>query len=603
MMRLSKPPDIVFNFKYALFPNLKVLSALLIFTVFSIPFTEAPLTDPKLFITWLGVGGVVTSIVIGLLFSMKILLEKRYGSKVPVNLILMGGAAIGALKGASTEYFVNVIAIHDSFPWDEMAVRAYSGSFLGVGLGFALSLKATYSHEIKSAFNQYQLGNQELAEEIASLGREVDVLKDVSKERLLKKIIENLKPLTTDDVLATDPEKNWRKISEALRIGIANRIRSESYELNYTGNKSLTIKEQVKKVFLLEKVNLHPRVLALVQFSTGASITYVDWNPTNSFVQLIINTFVSIMVTTYFRTLLNGRVNPSKSFNLAIISGVIFVNGSLYALVGLILWSRFDPFFQISLFFWHTFLVLTISTVSEIILFVSAQKELQESVNEDLLDKKRVLLEHLENQRHEISKHLHGFLITKIHSSTTMLDKYAEIGDFDNYKKELSALLSEFTFEGLQTSLRRDLLNPEYFYALHDSWDGLINLSIKMPDDLSHKIKKTQQVELVHVIEELISNAYRHGEAQMLTITIRWINEDALEIVARDNGKGAQMPISKGLGSKIFTSATDGNWSLRNIPGQGVQVQLVIEIYEADSEVEFTVEGREASAPPVGHTP
>jgi len=602
-MRLSKPPDLVFNFKYASFPNLKILVPLLVFTVFSVPFTEAELTETKLFLSWLGVGAIVTSVIIGLLYLMKFTFEKRYGQKIPVVMILVGGALIGALKGGTTEFFVNVLANKDSFPWDEMAVRAYSGGFLGVGLGFALSLKATYSEEISKSYNKFHDENQKLSEEIATMGQELNLLRDESQGRILKKIIENIRPIGTLDFLAADPEKNWRKISEALRIGLAKRVRQESYDLNYVGDKPLSIKEQIQRVFLLERVNLHPRVLALVQFSTGASITYIDWNPQGSALQLIINTFVSIIVTTYFRTLLRGRANPSKAFNLFIISGVIVVNGSLYALVGYVLWSKFDPLFQISLFFWHTFLVLTISSVSEIIQYMNVQKDLQKNVHQDLIDKRRVLKDHLESQRNEISKHLHGFLITKIHSSATLLDRYAENGDFESYRRELTNLLNEFTIEGLRSSLNRDVVSSDYFSKLLESWDGMIGISLQLPETLNLAIKKAQRIELAHVIEELISNAYRHGEAQLITITARWIDEDSLEIDATDNGKGAVLPVKPGLGSKIFESASDGNWSLRNNPDAGVQVKLIVQLYDPESQVGLNPAEHEASAPPVGQTP
>lgn len=603
MMRLSKPPDLVFNFKYTSFPDLRIITVLLIFTVFSVPFTETSFSNQSLFLSWIVVGGAITATIIGLLFLMKFLCEKRYGQSIPLSLIVLGGGALGGLKGASTEFFINLVAIGQAVPWDEMAVRAYSGSFLGVGLGFAFSLKATYSDEISKNYNKFHDENQRLTEEIATMGRELDLLRDESQDRILKKIIQNITPIATLDFLATDPEKNWRQISEALRVGLSKRVRQESYDLNYVGDKPLSIKEQIQKIFLLEKVNLHPRVLALVQFSTGASITYIDWNPQGSALQLLMNTFVSIIVTTYFRTLLRGRANPSKAFNLLIIWGVIFVNGSLYALVGFILWSKFDPFFQISLFFWHTFLVLTISSVSEIIQYMNVQKDLQENVYQDLIDKRRVMKDHLESQRNEISKHLHGFLITKIHSSATLLDNYAENGDFMSYRSELTKLLKEFTIEGLRSSLNRDVVSSDYFSNLLESWDGMIGISLQVPETLNLTVKKAQRIELAHVIEELISNAYRHGEAQQITITVRWLGDDTLEIEATDNGKGAVLPVKPGLGSKIFQMASDGNWSLRNNPSEGVHVKLIVQLYDPESQVGLTSAEHEDVDQPVGQTP
>jgi glucose-6-phosphate-specific signal transduction histidine kinase len=278
------------------------------------------------------------------------------------------------------------------------------------------------------------------------------------------------------------------------------------------------------------------------------------------------------------------------------------VLGSLYALVGYLLWSDFDLIFQISVSFWHTFLILIISSVSEIIQYMEGQRDLQATVHQDLIDKKRVLRNHVENHRHEISKHLHGFLITKIHSSTSLLDRYAESGDFEGYRDEFSRLLSEFTIEGLQKSLNRDVINSEFFSALVDSWKGMIEVSLNAPENLHRDVRNTQRIELAHVIEELISNAYRHGEAQAITINIAWIDPAFFEIVARDDGQGTITPVKPGLGSKVFEAASRGNWSLRDIPYQGVEVRLTIELYEPDSQVALIPAEHEDADQPVGHT-
>lgn len=602
-MRQFKPSPLIFNFKYTNLPNLKVISGLLIFTIFSVPFVETSFSDRSLFFAWLSVGGFVTTIVIALLFIMKYLCEKRFGERSPLALVIVVAGVIGALKGASTEYLVNFVTINSSQPWDDVAIRAFTGGFLGAGLAFAFSLRATYSGEISASYNRYHQENQSLAGNIATLVQELSIIKKESEERMLRQIVDNITPIKTLDLLASDPEKNWRKISEALRLGLAKRVRQESYDLNYLGDRPLSLKEQIPKLFLLERVNLHPKVLALIQFSVGASVIYSDLNLRNSFLQLFMNIFVSVIVTTGFRALLIRKPNPSKLFNLGIISGLIIVLGSFYALIGYLLWSEIDLFFQASVFFWHTFLILTISSVSEIIQHMERQKDLQETVNQDLIKKKRVLEGHVENYRHEISKHLHGFLIAKIHTSTSLLDRYAKNGDFEGYKVEFSQLLREFTIEGLRKSLNRDDINSEFFSALEDSWNGMIEVSINVPENLHQMVKNAQRIELAHVIEELISNAYRHGEAPAITINITWIDSAFFEIVARDNGKGAITSVKPGLGSRVFEAASRGDWSLRDIPYQGVEVRLTIELYEPESQIVLIPSEHEDADQPVGHTP
>ena len=67
------------------------------------------------------------------------------------------------------------------------------------------------------------------------------------------------------------------------------------------------------------------------------------------------------------------------------------------------------------------------------------------------------------------------------------------------------------------------------------------------------------------VIEEVISNAVRHGGATEIRIEVRPVSKSTLLIYSEDNSP--QLPpedlnIKRGIGSTIFSSASLGNWKL-----------------------------------------
>jgi hypothetical protein len=122
MKRLFNPPEIVFRFKYAPFPNLKLIAILLIFQTIALPFRESSPSDTKTFLLWFAVGGFNSALVLIFLAVIKPGILKRFGAQIPIERIYLIGAFTGMCKGALTGYMINIFAIKDSYPWDEILV-------------------------------------------------------------------------------------------------------------------------------------------------------------------------------------------------------------------------------------------------------------------------------------------------------------------------------------------------------------------------------------------------------------------------------------------------------------------------------------------------
>jgi len=82
-----------------------------------------------------------------------------------------------------------------------------------------------------------------------------------------------------------------------------------------------------------------------------------------------------------------------------------------------------------------------------------------------------------------------------------------------------------------------------------------------------------------HIIQEAISNAARHGNAKTVTVRLRLLDTDRIELMIADDGEG--MPDkaeSKGMGMRTMryrASAMGGSLSVHEAPGGGTKVTCI----------------------------
>lgn len=88
-------------------------------------------------------------------------------------------------------------------------------------------------------------------------------------------------------------------------------------------------------------------------------------------------------------------------------------------------------------------------------------------------------------------------------------------------------------------------------------WTALLEVSMELDiDDDSHGGDA-----IVRVIEEALTNAYRHAQASQVSISVR-PKGDALVIVVRNDGDVVDHSVAPGIGSAILDSLASGGWTL-----------------------------------------
>lgn len=92
-------------------------------------------------------------------------------------------------------------------------------------------------------------------------------------------------------------------------------------------------------------------------------------------------------------------------------------------------------------------------------------------------------------------------------------------------------------------------------------WTALLAVTV---DVASGKLPAHHVRAVSDVLEEGLSNAFRHGSATAVDISVRMDGKDWVVVIG-DNGSGASPSVDVGLGSSLFDAVSQGQWS--RVPG------------------------------------
>ena len=177
------------------------------------------------------------------------------------------------------------------------------------------------------------------------------------------------------------------------------------------------------------------------------------------------------------------------------------------------------------------------------------------------------------------AKYIHGNLQSRLLAAAAILE-----GSVDGINVPLKeAAVIEATrimsgdFEAPESS-NRSLLDEINFQVAH--WRDLIEIEIDYT--LEKDPAWVSANDFGAVVEQAVANAFRHGQATKVVISIHLNNDGWVECNFTDNGNGmAPGDRHPELGSSIFDSLAWGNWSLRPGPGGiGTCLHMIIPALE-----------------------
>jgi two-component sensor histidine kinase len=101
-------------------------------------------------------------------------------------------------------------------------------------------------------------------------------------------------------------------------------------------------------------------------------------------------------------------------------------------------------------------------------------------------------------------------------------------------------------------------------------WEGTVQVNWKMADRVSQVLNENPTTAecLGEVVREAVSNASRHGSADLVEIEINLLDTTVL-VKAVDNGSTANTGNTLGLGSELLNDVCS-SWSLEPVPAGGM---------------------------------
>jgi two-component sensor histidine kinase len=190
--------------------------------------------------------------------------------------------------------------------------------------------------------------------------------------------------------------------------------------------------------------------------------------------------------------------------------------------------------------------------------FQQMEQSLQNQYREGV-DKEQLVTNEITRITNICSKFIHG----NLQSSLITLSRNLELAVANNDHSKIDKIISE-----ILELLRNPDLNLERIVGDIEEevagkcalWEGLVDIhpiiSIGDQDLSPHVI-----VQVTDCVEELISNAVRHGKASAIEISIQRSLDATLVLTCTDNGIYSGNP-QGGLGFKIYQEASNGDWTI-----------------------------------------
>ncbi len=198
-------------------------------------------------------------------------------------------------------------------------------------------------------------------------------------------------------------------------------------------------------------------------------------------------------------------------------------------------------------------LIMVISTAFLMLLKLNHKKHLdnQQKINQLNLKHKKKLqrssIDIQEKERQRIGSDLHDSVINELN----LLFLQSQAGQseeqfIDSIQKTIQ----------LTRRISHDLNPPLLDYATLDNlikdlfqqWNIFYTIQLHIDKRPSFELTVEQKMHLLRIIQELMSNIYKHAEASQIQFQLR-LSEKAIAFVMRDNGKGFQSPSNQiGLG-------------------------------------------------------
>ena len=237
-------------------------------------------------------------------------------------------------------------------------------------------------------------------------------------------------------------------------------------------------------------------------------------------------------------------------------------------------------------------LFMTAFALAFVLFFNFSQRKL---VTEKL-KQQEALISHIigtqEKERQRIAKDLHDEIGSQLNIINLNLHRLKRKHKDPKIFEEIITDVQDILATTIQTTrkISHDLLpstlgNFGLIAAIQELSENYSNTSVQLQFQIEENKAtfddKSVELNIFRVLQELISNATRHGEATLITIQF-WCNDEHLKLIVQDNGKGFDTnapKIKAGLGLSNIENRmkmSNGKVKIDSVINQGTTIELFV---------------------------
>ena len=553
------------------------------FLLVIIPISEGAMFTWWAFWRWTLVSFIsLIPVLIIFLFADITIFKNREKKPVPNYYVFILGFILGFVRGGSAgmlAYYFNALEMLTMTAPGTILIRALNAGLIGMVAIPLVSLIGS-SIEIYRADRNALIAERLLAESQKS--ESAAVIKSL-RSSMTRRVDNNLLEVIKNSQEYLDDkgrslEANWELMAVRLRKAALETIRPFSHQMHRRGEERTY---KVRPFELLRYVAHTPRIeivwvliiysLSDFKFIYSNSIWYLA--TANFFSRLA---FIALVLGIIRRLKYQGKLRRMSPYLISLlIFGIIFT-----------LFAQFlDKFFKLSVdsnysyyadSAWLLILVVLIGFASSFLYGQSAESEfLEKQVSKEKLEM-LILKREEERLSRELAKYLHGTIQSRLMASAMALERAGRKGDKKALERELEEAYKSLRVPSAQYFSAPEETFKDELTKVVSKWNDLmkikVTISSTVPEIPSHKAQ-----EIGNVINEGLSNSFRHGNASKVNVSVTH-KTNRIFVIVKDDGDGIDGR-KPGLGTDWFRAIAGNDWSLTsNEDGPGTTLELKINV-------------------------
>lgn len=491
--------------------------------------------------------------------------------------IFAGGAILGALKGSIMGYMGYKLGTERGALVDILQKRTVNHSVVGLTLLAVTTL-------ILAANDRYTVQRNRLLRQALSqnsfemiLNEELTPAHSLTQSRAVVQIENALEETrkTLDAITRNSTVLDGKQIAEYLRSRSLTSIRPLSHKL-WESNVSDGGVRRFLSAFEwgARSLEIFPGLTLFVYFLTGIA----EFFRSGKFVQNL--SHISLHIVILYLTLfaLNASLHKARnhyvklkvllvtSYSLVYEIAADFVSRRIVGINERLSSQIFD-------YIWVVFLIFTVSGMSAIFTreenFLISLKSLLSESELRFASQKMAVSE----ESRGLARYLHSNIQAALINSANLIDQAELLDDQAAIRSEVEKIKSLMRLPDLEDLDQTASSVSIAIKRVKANWDGLLTVKSKLSDS-GKRANPSDLKKLETVLDEALSNAFRHGQAKKATIELR-VDDLEFRVVVVDDGQGPTGG-TEGMGSQTFDTVAGNTWKLTANASGGARLEMSI---------------------------